>query len=83
MKRMRRIVLIALLYASECFRPPNLWDVLGFVGLLLLSLGLWLVYPPASLIATGLLLMVLSLWGALTWTKESGRKSLQRRAARP
>jgi len=37
--------------------------IFGASGFALLAVGLWFIYPPASLIATGLLLMALGFLG--------------------
>lgn len=46
--------------------PVDRNDVVGLVGLLLLGWGLWLWWPPASLMVVGGLLVGLSLFGAIT-----------------
>ena len=42
-------------------------DVVTLVGVGLLAAGLWMVYPPAALIAVGLALVGMGLMGA--WKK--------------
>lgn len=38
-------------------------DVLAVVGIALLGVGLWWVYPPVALIVVGSLLVKLAIWG--------------------
>lgn len=44
---------------------PDLRDVLVLVGVLLTGTGIWLIYPPAALIAVGVFLAALGLWGSV------------------
>lgn len=45
-------------------KPRNIVNLVGFiVGLLLFTSGAYLVFPPAGLIAGGLILMGISLFG--------------------
>ena len=52
-------------------------DVVTLVGVGLLAAGLWMVYPPAALIAVGLALVGMGLMGA--WKKALTLPSLQGR----
>lgn len=45
----------------------NVWELVAGLGVLALFAGLWLVYPPAALIVTGLGAIALGLWGASKW----------------
>jgi hypothetical protein len=71
MKRLRRL-----------FTPPEVYDLSALAGLLLLSVGLWCIYPPLALIVTGAALLFLGLCGAKSWTNENESKSSRRRQDR-
>ena len=43
---------------------PSLGDIFAFTGLALITLGLWFVYWPASLIFPGLVFLTLGIIGA-------------------
>ena len=45
-------------------RRIDLADVVAGVGLLLLTLGFYLTYPPAALIAIGVVLLALGIVGS-------------------
>jgi fatty acid desaturase len=49
-------------------------DVLGISGLLTFALGLWWVYPPASVIFAGTVQFVLGLILATRESKEGGKR---------
>ncbi len=44
---------------------PDVYDVMGALGIGLIGYGSWLIYPPAGLIAPGLLLVALAIAGGL------------------
>jgi hypothetical protein len=46
---------------------PVLFDVVALTGLVLLTVGLWLVHPAAALIVLGLAFLILGLWGSRLW----------------
>ena len=58
---------------------PNLYDVLTLVGMALIGVGLYLIYPPLALIVVGSLTLTLGLvagrgTGRSRHTREAGRR---------
>jgi hypothetical protein len=54
--------------AREPSRIPGiLCDLASLSGLLMLTTGLWWIYPPSSLIVCGVLLLVGGIMGAKAW----------------
>ena len=47
-----------------CGEKMNRWDVLGFVGTLLVSGGFWFVWPPLILFWLGAVVIVVGILGA-------------------
>ena len=43
---------------------PQVRDIVGVVGIGLIAVGTWLVYPPAALVVTGVLLLAGALMSA-------------------
>lgn len=43
----------------------DIYDWFGLIGLVMVAVGCWLIYPPAALIVPGVLLLGLSLAGVL------------------
>lgn len=62
--------LLAALQAPTAIRL--FWDALALVGLALIGVGLWLIYPPVALIVVGALLLVGAVYGARTWSGGPG-----------
>ena len=58
---------------------PRLFDLLALLGVLLLTAGVWWIYPPAALIALGAKLLIFSLWGASKWQQGASAKRSSRR----
>jgi hypothetical protein len=46
------------------------FDALGAIGLLMLAVGLYLVYPPLALIVPGVVILLLAVAGAARRGKE-------------
>lgn len=55
--------------------PELVADIVGLLGMALLFAGLWWIYPPASLIVCGLILLVLANGKLLTRLLARGRKA--------
>ena len=51
-----------------CFRlalsPRWVNDFIGFVGLSLVAVGCWWMYPPLAPIIVGVVFLALAIWGA-------------------
>lgn len=80
-----KIVPLIRLVAKQALiylRPPELWDGLCALGLILIALGLWQIYPPATPIFSGAAFLGLGIWGASTWTKERSKRFSTRRPVR-
>jgi len=41
---------------------PDARDIVALVGLVSMLIGAWWIYPPASLLLFGIVLMALTLW---------------------
>lgn len=55
--------------AAALFRFMDVYDVVAAVGIGLVGVGCWLVYPPLAFVAVGTMLIVAALVGA----RASGR----------
>lgn len=53
----------------------NFFDLVGYAGILLMSFGAWLVYPPAGFILGGALLFLLAILAANKVTPEKVKKN--------
>jgi hypothetical protein len=62
-------------------KPPMLFDVLALIGLLLLAVGLWCIYPPLCLLALGISLLAVAVCGA-SMTSQRHQHHRQRRHKR-
>ncbi len=58
----------------DLWTPPLLWDLVATAGGTLTAAGLWWIYPPAALIATGGGLIALAVWGARLWARTPHNK---------
>lgn len=52
-----------------------IWDLVAVLGLALIAGGLWTIYPPAGLIACGIILALIGIAGAKKW--DSSQHSLE------
>ena len=42
----------------------DIWDITGVVGIVILAIGFWLIYPPVAFVVVGTLLLMLALYGS-------------------
>ena len=54
---------LATLHALLAELVPDLRDVLAFIGLSLLAVGVWMIYPPAAFILVGAVLFLIGVFG--------------------
>ena len=55
---------------AACLDPERyLWEALALGGLLLLTIGLGLAWPPLALIVPGVGLLAFGLYGARAWAR--------------
>lgn len=69
----RLLAILAALLPASSLLAHLAFDAFALAGAVLVTLGLWQIYPPAAFIFDGLVLLGLGLWGAKALARPTKR----------